>query len=326
MRSILILIAMFFALSSSAQLGKYGVTVTSSISPAWVCTQSKTYTFCITVSNYNQCPAGVNASRIDGIEIRPVGNWLSSITYVNNPLGWINANTSTDEPASWQGWSYSAALPANQAWNDRGENTVAARTFCVALTTAIGSDLCWLSNCSYGINVYVWGDGDTGGNVASVCSTAGTPDGPYLITNNDCPFTSLPIDLLYFKCEDSWLKWATASEFNVKEFVIETSNDLDIWTAAEKILSKGGSYTTYYSIPNIFDANYYRLCEIDFDGIVTKFSIISNTNKNVENTFYAVYNLFGQLIGMNRKVSELMSGVYILRDLKNEITTKFIKP
>lgn len=325
MKKLLTLLFTLCALVSSAQLGKYGVTVTSSISPAWNCTQARTYTFCVTVSNYNQCPSGPNASRVDGVEIRPVGNWNTTLTYVSQSLGWTNATISNDEPIGWMGWNYNATPPANQTWNDRGENTVAARTFCFAITTASGSDPCWTSNCSYGIEIYVWGDGDTGGNILSACSTVGTPDGPYLITNSDCPFTPLPVDLLYFKCEDSWLRWSTSNEANIKEFLLEFSSDTENWIEADRVTAKGGSFITYYNLPNIFTKEYYRLSEVDYNGKITRLSVISNINISDNSAAYDVYNLYGQLVASNIHIEQIGRGMYIIKDINKNISIKFIK-
>src|SRR3990167_6409869 len=64
--------------------------------------------------------------------------------------------------------------------------------------------------------------------------------GPHGCTfNSFCPWyvnrTVLPIELIFFECEDLLLEWITASEVNNDYFVIEQSVDIKEWSNLVKI-------------------------------------------------------------------------------------------
>lgn len=102
----------------------------------------------------------------------------------------------------------------------------------------------------------------------------------------------LPIELIYFEAKLSSsginLNWATASETNNQNFIIQrSSNGIDFETI-ETIPGAGNSYNIkYYSI---LDENakssivYYRLIQIDYNGKSTVSNII-----NIENVYNTIY-------------------------------------
>lgn len=85
--------------------------------------------------------------------------------------------------------------------------------------------------------------------------------------------SALPVELLYFDGENqgrvNQLYWATASELNNDYFILERSNDAEIWTTLEFIDGHGTTdMTNYYTAidPNPYEISYYRLIQVDFDG------------------------------------------------------------
>ena len=120
-------------------------------------------------------------------------------------------------------------------------------------------------------------------------STAGGGNSTALVINNDPLWNAgmgqqngpisfcesvLPIELLQFEARTSSDKvdliWATASEINNDQFIIERSTDGKLFEEILKVKGAGNStelneYTTtdFYPVNGI---SYYRLRQVDFDG------------------------------------------------------------
>ena len=86
----------------------------------------------------------------------------------------------------------------------------------------------------------------------------------------------LPVELINFtgqtNDEDVYLHWQTASEINNEYFIIEKSNNGEIFNEITKIESQGNATTVqHYDYTDRFafsGINYYRLSQKDFDGQV----------------------------------------------------------
>ncbi|MEL6944906.1 MAG: hypothetical protein AAFO82_19800, partial [Bacteroidota bacterium] len=85
----------------------------------------------------------------------------------------------------------------------------------------------------------------------------------------------LPVELIDFKAiaergTGVWLKWATASEINSDVFLIEKSQDGNIFKEIGKLKAAGNSFKKLdysYLDENPFEGNnYYRLKQVDLDG------------------------------------------------------------
>ena len=95
-------------------------------------------------------------------------------------------------------------------------------------------------------------------------------------------FGVLPIELTYFEgqLEDcaSRLMWATASESNNKQFVVEYSNDGLNFEAIGYVDGAGTTQTTnYYNFIDSYRVGgkkYYRLVQYDFNGNFTVSNVI----------------------------------------------------
>ncbi len=96
----------------------------------------------------------------------------------------------------------------------------------------------------------------------------------------------LPIELLSLTAENynstqSLLKWVTAREMDNDHFEIETSTDMETWTAIGQVSGHGttvvqNSYEFIHAEPSE-GVNYYRLKQVDFNGEF-KYSDIRNVN------------------------------------------------
>ena len=94
--------------------------------------------------------------------------------------------------------------------------------------------------------------------------------------------TTLPINLLFFKSyydkNGIIISWKTATELNNHYFLILHSNSLKNWDTIMKVKGNGNSnIPIYYQILDeklIPGDNYYKLLQIDYNGIVTEFNPI----------------------------------------------------
>jgi len=127
----------------------------------------------------------------------------------------------------------------------------------------------------------------------------------------------LPIELLSFEgtvidSRNVLLELSTASEQNNDYFIIERSIDGYNWTQIKNIDATGNSnikinYTTIdKSVPRTIV--YYKLSQVDFDGVSEEFSPISvNLTLNEKNCDYKFYDLSGKSIDINL----VIPGVYL---------------
>jgi len=110
---------------------------------------------------------------------------------------------------------------------------------------------------------------------------------------NTDPYQVLPVELIYFnakvKTEGVLLNWATATEINNKEFVVERSNSekLDFKTIGTL---KGHGTTLQQQQYEFLDAqpfvgtSYYRLKQTDLDGAITYSKVVAVTRKSTTTT------------------------------------------
>jgi hypothetical protein len=89
--------------------------------------------------------------------------------------------------------------------------------------------------------------------------------------------SALPIELLYFKAEDAdsrvRINWATGTELNCDYFDVQRSVDGQAYVTISTVKGVGDSkikkeYVTYDSSP-LFGISYYRLKQVDIDGVYT---------------------------------------------------------
>nr|WKN38743.1 hypothetical protein K4G66_08505 [Tunicatimonas sp. TK19036] len=93
----------------------------------------------------------------------------------------------------------------------------------------------------------------------------------------------LPVSLLYFYADAAFdqvqLQWATAWEEHNDHFLIEHSTDASSFHPLIKIpAADQGSSTNYYEAIDdqpAFGQNYYRLTQVDLDGSISQFPVVS---------------------------------------------------
>ena len=127
----------------------------------------------------------------------------------------------------------------------------------------------------------------------------------------------LPIELLSFtgtviNSRNVLLEWSTASEQSNDYFIIERSTDGYNWTQIKNIDGSGNSNTkiNYTTIDNSAPRTivYYRLSQVDFDGVSETFNPIDVNLKLIDkNCDYVFYDLNGKSIDINT----VSPGVYL---------------
>ena len=95
--------------------------------------------------------------------------------------------------------------------------------------------------------------------------------------------TTLPVQLVSFEAEvlNEWnlLTWETASEINNDHFILEKSNDGVNWDELTRVEGAGNSATSigysYLDKQGCTSGCYYRLTQVDFDGVSETFKLIT---------------------------------------------------
>jgi hypothetical protein len=137
----------------------------------------------------------------------------------------------------------------------------------------------------------------------------------------------LPIELLSFTGkpynDDVMLEWSTASEYNNDYFYIERSTDGYKWDKISETDATGNSNQKIEYMT--FDINptkgiiYYRLTQVDYDGLQETFNPIAVNMVSTKDCDYKFYNMSGQLID----IQTVPPGMYFKRC--GEISTNFVK-
>lgn len=139
-------------------------------------------------------------------------------------------------------------------------------------------------------------------SVGSSCSGAGTGTvvtnavltafSPFTFGSKSSALNPLPISLIDFNAEcrsdHTLINWTTASEINSDYFIVQQSLDGEKWSDSEHIKSAGNSTSkqvySYLDFSANNKINYYRLVQVDKDGSVEIFKIISANCNNSEET------------------------------------------
>jgi hypothetical protein len=112
-----------------------------------------------------------------------------------------------------------------------------------------------------------------------------------------CGTISLPVTLVGFDVEYSsngaLLTWQTASETNSNYFLIEQSNDGENFTTIGQEEALGNSNEMmHYEFTDLYGRNksmYYRLSQIDFDGVMEVYSPIYYNGSGLTTVSFSVY-------------------------------------
>ena len=123
---------------------------------------------------------------------------------------------------------------------------------------------------------------------------------------------ALPIELFSFTVENvknsNLINWVTSSESNNDYFLVERSVDGINWTDIKRVIGAGNSnkQLSYEIVDKNYlnTINYYRLTQVDFDGVSETFNPISVDNRN-DKYLIKVINMLGQ------EVDEYYKGIVI---------------
>jgi hypothetical protein len=164
---------------------------------------------------------------------------------------------------------------------DNQENTLTDGKYTIALT---GEGFLSLNNSLTQMTMVKRVNGGNWFCPGRHLSTLGDLNSPTLRRSNVSGFSNfgfaggasnaLPISLINFnaECIDEvvYLKWATASESNNKEFHIEESDDATTWKVVKVIDGAGNSNVTLnYEeklSSNFPDGSYFRMSQVDYNG------------------------------------------------------------
>lgn len=170
-------------------------------------------------------------------------------------------------------------------------------------------------------------------------------NGPCTGFNDFCPYffnnSTLPIELMdfdgYARDDVNEVYWITASEINNDYFLLERSEDGIHWSELKRMNGAGNSNAPilyeYTDEKPFIMTTYYRLSQVDFDGVSEVFKTIAVTNENqVFYTYYKegdiniylsspekfeFYNMMGQVVvsgnGAVVETTGLPQGIYVLR-------------
>jgi hypothetical protein len=104
-----------------------------------------------------------------------------------------------------------------------------------------------------------------GGGIKSFKVSNASSSGPW----NDIRVATigLPVELTFFKNNDNYLIWQTASEKNNKGFEIHKSEDGKVWSQDGFVLGNNNSVNinNYTYLTSDKTSMYYRLRQVDFD-------------------------------------------------------------
>jgi len=135
----------------------------------------------------------------------------------------------------------------------------------------------------------------------------GGPTSVYLddLSIYESPPLGLPIELLSFAAEYKYehdnieVNWVTASEDNVMKYLIMCSENGKYFYKVDSLENIGSSsytkyYIRYFEAPRDGTLVYVHLREIDYDGYLKDFDIVSVPMFKKKKTILGVYNLIGQ--------------------------------
>lgn len=131
------------------------------------------------------------------------------------------------------------------------------------------------------------------------------------------------------------ISWATSMEYNNKEFIVEASADAVNFTQVASVNGVGTTNSlSNYSVKVANPLKYYRLKQVDFDGVSTYSKIIEVSGENinefsiypnpfVDNDLYVNYNGSTEVDGVIVKIYDLNEKVHFESTLNffgNEVT------
>jgi hypothetical protein len=296
MKRIVLLLTLLLPIITTAQLGKYNLITTHSVTPASGIIPGDVVQITITVQhpNWAACDSWMNGIILNlGIGYNP-----SSVNYISSPSPtWVSADLANDMPANSIGWGYDT-WGNGTPFSSWGQSGLGPFTF--VLNTTVVS----ISSNDLDINAFYYGDYDTGAYSFGSCGSINNPDGPYLFL----PISALPVKLLSFdgkaNKKHNALAWITQSEINNDYFLLEKSEDGINFSLLEIIQGSGNSNQQIsYSAIDIhpYQTTYYKLTQVDFNGISESFDIIPVNNKSIESNGNPIltFNTLGQIVDDN---------------------------
>lgn len=117
-----------------------------------------------------------------------------------------------------------------------------------------------------------------------------------------CVLLTLPIELNYFNGNCNRLFWQTNSEFNNSHFSIEKSKDGEEFVYLIEVPGAGStaSIQNYsYTLPRYTGYNYYRISQVDFNGVSETFNTIYLDCEVEDKVVLGYYDMMGREINID---------------------------
>ena len=215
----------------------------------------------------------------------------------------------------------SSILTFNNTTTVSGNLTETGATHIIANSRLAVSGTIDLSGSSYinGTGTVSWGTFTTDNSGSHIICVDGTkfdtdagsapaipsPISKKINLNIACT-NGLPVHMLYVNINDNTLEWATASEINNDRFIIQQYLDNKHWTEYGTVNGNGNSnrIITYQYV--LEEGYYYRLLQIDYDGVITYFDTVHTSSKKSDSVLIGIYDIYGQ------KINSDCSGIQIL--------------
>lgn len=287
MKKILFIITLFLCQFVNSQIDTFTYTqnfsnvvpvdFTSTTPSGWNFTNSG-------ISNSNICVCGSRSAKL----IK-----TNSTKYM-----YIRLNVKTDYTYILSVWSRNICkldLAANETANQ------------VSLLTSVQSDIKACKGSAWKESILVYNSTYDGIMYFQLSVNNFGEDDVYIddITITENPPISLPITLLYFTAKNAdqynRIEWSTASEDNNDYFLLEKTKDGTDFSLVCRVNGAGNSSSKliyeYYDLVVFDGIVYYRLKQVDYDGVETKYDMVSVDNRMKSSpALKKITNVLGQNI------------------------------
>ncbi|NME66971.1 hypothetical protein [Flammeovirga aprica] len=189
-------------------------------------------------------------------------------------------------------------------------------------------------------------DGQLGGSTARV--TMVQSSGNIIIDFESQVPSDLPVVLTYFRSKTRenqvQLEWETASEINASHFEVQRSSDRKNWNTIGTVDASGNSQVSIkyeFTDEHQLSMSYYRLKQVDFDGVYELFGPITVRLEGVEETLELLimpnivsnsesiqFNISGLHVGTQVSIQVFNNNGYLVygEELNDIVSSSLLKP
>ncbi len=268
--------------------------------------------------NYSTAPTTAGTLAATFVNTIPSNTGLPIYDLTTSPIVQVNKvgrnGTWVLTPGTLAGGQFTGTFTAAGFWGVSNDSVL-------RLVRRANSSGAWSTNGNSNVT--------TGTNAIPVLSRTGMTLFGEFGVGGDSSVNALPVKLIILTVQqqqdDAIIKWQTASEINSDYFEIERAIDMTDfanikWQKMGRITASGNSYDRrsyryidkdISTIPNLQTTIYYRLNQVDMDGIVTNSDIISLNLKEKINTIILFPLPINQVLTVVSNNSENIKGITI---------------